>query len=394
VIRSSDKADVESIRRLIHATIESSYAGVYPPRAVRHFKEFHSVDRILERQTAGAVLVAEQDGLLVATGSLVGAEISGVFVLPQLQRSGIGGRVMDRLEREAELAGCDSVRLDVSLPSRGFYERRGYRLLESRSMDVGEGERLDYWTAEKPLGTGDGRAHDGMIEEDLAPYRAVQAAAKAALAALAPTVASGDTERELADRAAALLRAQGLHDTWYYDCPALVLLGSRSCPSISGRDYRAGGEAVGETDLVTVDLSPRRRDVCGDYARSLCVEHGRVVEEPQTPEFRRGLEVLASLHQRARAAMAPGMTFAELYEIVITEIDARGFENLDLRANVGHTVAARLDDREFIAAGSRVRLRDAGLFTFEPHIRERGGRWGFKHEDILYLGRDGHVRVL
>jgi GNAT superfamily N-acetyltransferase len=156
-IRNSDKADVESIRRLIHATIESSYAGVYPPRAVRHFKEFHSAHRILARQTAGDVLVAEQDGRLVATGSLVGAEISGVFVLPQLQRSGIGGQMMERLEREAQLAGRDRVRLDVSLPSRGFYERRGYRLLESRSMDVGEGEHLDYRTAEKALGTGGSR---------------------------------------------------------------------------------------------------------------------------------------------------------------------------------------------------------------------------------------------
>jgi putative acetyltransferase len=150
-IRISDAADVESIRRLIHSTIESSYAGVYPPRAVQHFKEFHSTDRILERQAAGEVLVGERDGRLVATGSLVGAEISGVFVLPPLQRSGIGGQMMDRLEREAVSAGRDAARLDVSLPSRGFYERRGYRLLEGRSMDVGEGERLDYWTAEKPL---------------------------------------------------------------------------------------------------------------------------------------------------------------------------------------------------------------------------------------------------
>ena len=151
MIRNSVSADVESIRRLIDATIESSYAGVYPPRAVRHFKEFHSADRILERQSAGDVLVAEQDGRLVATGSLVGAEISGVFVLPQLQRSGIGSQMMDRLEREAQLAGRDSIRLDVSLPSKGFYERRGYRLLDRRSMDVGEGERLHYWTAEKAL---------------------------------------------------------------------------------------------------------------------------------------------------------------------------------------------------------------------------------------------------
>jgi GNAT superfamily N-acetyltransferase len=154
-LRRSDNADVVSIQRLIHATIESSYAGVYPPRAVRFFKEFHSLDRILERQAAGEFLVAEQDGQLVATGAIVGAHVFAVFVLPQFQKGGIGGQVMDRLEGDAELAGCHSVRLDVSLPSKGFYESRGYRLLESCSIDVGEGECLHYWTAEKPLGTGE-----------------------------------------------------------------------------------------------------------------------------------------------------------------------------------------------------------------------------------------------
>ena len=74
----------------------------------------------------------------MATGAIVGADISGVFVHPQLQKRGIGGQVMDRLEGDAALAGRDSVRLDVSLPSRGFYESRGYRLLESCSIDVGE----------------------------------------------------------------------------------------------------------------------------------------------------------------------------------------------------------------------------------------------------------------
>ena len=153
-LRLSDSADVASIRRLIHATIDCSYVGVYPPLAVRYFKEYHSVDRLRGRQAAGAVLVAEQDGQIVATGAIVGADISGVFVHPRLRRRGIGGQVMDRLEGDAESAGRDSVRLDVSLPSKGFYEGRGYRLLESCSLDVGAGERLDYWTAEKWLGTG------------------------------------------------------------------------------------------------------------------------------------------------------------------------------------------------------------------------------------------------
>lgn len=146
-----DATDLMSVQRLIYLTVDSSYSGVYPPRAVQYFKEFHSLERILERQAVGEVLVVERDRVMVGTGAIVGAEISGVFVHPQFQRLGIGGRVMDALESHARAAGHESVRLAVSLPSRPFYEGRGYHLLEDCSIDVGEGERLDYWTAEKSL---------------------------------------------------------------------------------------------------------------------------------------------------------------------------------------------------------------------------------------------------
>jgi hypothetical protein len=62
---------------------------------------------------------------------------------------------MDDLESAASAAGHRSVHLDVSLPSRSFYERRGYANLHRRAIDVGDGERLDYWTAEKSLGAGE-----------------------------------------------------------------------------------------------------------------------------------------------------------------------------------------------------------------------------------------------
>ncbi len=70
---------------------------------------------------------------------------------PQYQRQGIGAQVMDTLEDAARAAGQRIVHLDVSLPSRRFYESRGYSRMESCSIDVGEGQRLDYWTAQKEL---------------------------------------------------------------------------------------------------------------------------------------------------------------------------------------------------------------------------------------------------
>lgn len=150
-VRSFEAADLTPVHELIHHTIDVCYSGVYPPRAVSFFKEFHSLDKILGRHATGEVLVVEHDGSVVATGALVGGDITGVFVHPEFQGRGIGGQVMDRLEGIARARGRSSVELSVSLPSRGFYESRGYQVLESRSSDVGGGDRLDYWAAEKPL---------------------------------------------------------------------------------------------------------------------------------------------------------------------------------------------------------------------------------------------------
>ncbi|MBN1192743.1 MAG: GNAT family N-acetyltransferase [Coriobacteriia bacterium] len=153
-LRAFETSDAAPVRQLIHRTIDVCYTGVYPPRAVAFFKEYHSLDRVRERVEAGEVIVVESRGVIIATGSLVADEISGVFVDPQFQRLGVGARVMDRLEDMARDAGLAATQLSVSLPSRGFYERRGYRVLEDRFIDVGEGERLDYWAAEKSLGDG------------------------------------------------------------------------------------------------------------------------------------------------------------------------------------------------------------------------------------------------
>ena len=149
--RAFEPSDLEAVRRLIHATIEASYTGVYPPRAVQFFKDHHTADRILERYAQGSVVVVWREGELVGTGAIRVDHIMAVFVHPGHQRHGIGTAVMDALEGAACAAGHHRVHLDVSLPSRLFHESLGYAPMESRFIDVGDDERLDYWTAEKSL---------------------------------------------------------------------------------------------------------------------------------------------------------------------------------------------------------------------------------------------------
>ena len=150
-IRAFAKADLEAVKRLIDETIDSCYVGVYPPNAVQFFKEHHSCDRILEKAGKGYTVVLEDSRRIVGTGTLLGDHVSRVFVAPDAQGRGYGKAIMGALEDRARADGVAMIELSASLPSTRFYERLGYELYEEASIDVGDGETLDFWRARKPL---------------------------------------------------------------------------------------------------------------------------------------------------------------------------------------------------------------------------------------------------
>jgi Xaa-Pro aminopeptidase len=230
--------------------------------------------------------------------------------------------------------------------------------------------------------------------ELIAAHRKAQHAAKEVLRALAGQIGPDDTERSIAAKAAAALAERGVRQTWYYDSPALVLLGSRSCRSESGATYRPALEAVGQTYLVTIDLSPSYEGHWGDCARSFPIEEGRVALEPESHEFADGLLFLRNLHTAMREFVTPQTTFHSLASWAGQRIQAAGFVNLDFHGNVGHSIATRREDRTYIEAGNHRLLSEVRLFTFEPHVRADHGRWGFKQEDCFFFDSADRLEVL
>lgn len=228
----------------------------------------------------------------------------------------------------------------------------------------------------------------------LARHQAVQEIAKAVLAELGPTIGPSDSERTIGERATAMLADHGITDTWYHSCPAFVLLGSRSCLSISGREYIPSEEAVGSFNLVTVDLSPMRDEIWGDCARSFFVEDGACVLNPSHPVFLQGMNAERSLHAEMRNFVTPETTFGDLFEFANSEIKRHGFENLDFLGNVGHSIERQRQARRYIERGNSQMLVEADMFTFEPHIRHPNSSWGFKHENIYYFDDEGRVAEL
>ena len=224
--------------------------------------------------------------------------------------------------------------------------------------------------------------------------RVVQTIAKQVLEQIGPTLNSNDTELSIAARAVQMMKAQGINETWYYNCPAFVLLGERSRLSQSGRNYEAATQTVGATNLVTIDLSPMHGGLWGDCARSFCIEDDCHTLTPVNVEFIQGLAAEQTLHEAMKGFVKPSTTFQSLYEFANQKIKALEFENLDFANNVGHSIVLNRDDRIYIEAANQKTLGSVDFFTFEPHVAQSGSNWGFKHEQIYFFNADGLLEVL
>jgi Xaa-Pro aminopeptidase len=230
--------------------------------------------------------------------------------------------------------------------------------------------------------------------EYIEKYRQVQSIAKQVHIELANTISELDSEKTIAEKATNFLAIHKVTETWYHDCPAFVLLGSRSRLSISGRNYIPSNEQVGIYNLITVDLSPSIGGLWGDCARSFFVEEGHCVQQPKSLEFIKGAEFQKYLHSSLFKFATPDTTFENLYYYGNSLIENAGFQNLDFLGNLGHSIEKKSEDRRYIEKGNSSRLSDASFFTFEPHICATNSVWGFKHENIYYFNKDGILEEL
>ncbi len=180
----------------------------------------------------------------------------------------------------------------------------------------------------------------------------------------------------------------GVDSFWYWDVGAFVFAGDETTVSVSGKEYTTSERVIESNDIITIDLSPQIGDTWGDYARTLIIEKGCVVETAgkiKCDEWRNGLLMEKKLHEKMKEIVSPLMTFEDLYFRMNEYINAEGYINLDFMGNLGHSIVRRKDDRIYIEKGNNTKLGDISYFTFEPHISVSGSKYGYKREDIYYF---------
>lgn len=182
--------------------------------------------------------------------------------------------------------------------------------------------------------------------------------------------------------------ASGADSFWYWDIGAFVFSGDDTTISVSGREYVTSERIIAPEDIITIDLSPQNDNIWGDYARTIILEDGKVVDNIsniRNDEWRNGLLMEEELHKELIAFATPQTTFEELYYHINQLITDRGFINLDFLGNLGHSIVKDKNDRIYTEKGNKALLSSVDYFTFEPHISVQNSKYGYKKENIYYF---------
>lgn len=222
-------------------------------------------------------------------------------------------------------------------------------------------------------------------------YSQVQGIAKETIDYIKTVIKPGMTLTDIRRICEEKMISLGADSFWYWDVGAFCFSGDETTISVSGKGYKTSDKMIGRNDIITIDLSPQRDNIWGDYARTIILEDGIVVESIEdisNTEWRNGLLMEEKLHMEMKSFVTKSTTFEELYFHMNDYINKNGYINLDFIGNLGHSIVKAKDDRVYIEKGNSMKLSEAALFTFEPHISIKGSKYGYKKENIYYFAED------
>lgn len=219
-------------------------------------------------------------------------------------------------------------------------------------------------------------------------YAEVQKIAKDTIESIKTKITAGMKLTDIRQLCEDKMLELGADSFWYWDIGAFVFAGDETTVSVSGREYITSDRKIASDDIITIDLSPQNNNIWGDYARTLIIEDGSVVDDInniRNDEWRAGLLMEEELHKELIAFATPQTTFEELYYHINKLITDRGFTNLDFLGNLGHSIVKDKNDRIYTEKGNKALLSSVDYFTFEPHISVPNSKYGYKKENIYYF---------
>jgi Xaa-Pro dipeptidase len=213
--------------------------------------------------------------------------------------------------------------------------------------------------------------------EEIAAIREAIRLSEAALAEAMDGVSIGMTEREIADRIDAALKAHGS------DGPAFETL-VQAGPNSAVPHGRVNQRPLGSNDFLLIDFGGTHQDYPADITRTFCLG-------TSSDEMRVIYEAVLAANRAAIDAIRPGVSAGEIDRAARDVIDAAGYGEYFIH-RTGHGLGLEVHELPQIAPGVETPLETGNVFTVEPGIYVPG-LGGVRIEDNVVV-TDVGVEVL
>lgn len=132
-MRAAQRADLDSIQRLTHATTMHSYAPFLGEESVRAFLDSGEAERVVQEHLATAWVIEDDEGLAgvaVAEGAVIGQ----LMIDHHRHRRGLGSQLLDYVETRlfAHHATLELHSFAANEVANGFYRATGWSEAQRR----------------------------------------------------------------------------------------------------------------------------------------------------------------------------------------------------------------------------------------------------------------------
>ena len=132
---------------MIYRVLDSAPSGSFTPTSLQGNKEFYSVEKLVERESAKwrTFLAISDKNNVCGTVSLCLNKnwLYGMWIDPNAQGMGIGKKLFNTLVNEAKQSGISTLGVFSVMPALGFYRQMGFQAVHHHSSEeYGELEEM------------------------------------------------------------------------------------------------------------------------------------------------------------------------------------------------------------------------------------------------------------
>ena len=135
-IRKATPNDARRISYLIQKNTERVVENGYSQAQIEVWKRFNAPSGIRQQMEKRILFCAFENQKLVGTIGLQDNEVVGLYVSYSQRKKGIGGILLDYLERYARNQKIEKLTLSATPSARRFYEKRGFISLKPVVVNI------------------------------------------------------------------------------------------------------------------------------------------------------------------------------------------------------------------------------------------------------------------